>query len=91
MSKVELIEEITKEAKGVSKKDVETVVDAFICTIKDALKSGEEVRFIGFGSFLPKTKKAHKGINPSTGATINIPASKTISFKISKKFKEEIN
>lgn len=89
MNKVELIEEIAKGV-NVSKKDVETVVDAFICTIKDTLKDGEEVKFIGFGSFLPKTKKAHKGVNPSTGETINIPASKTVSFKVSKKFKEEL-
>ena len=90
MNKVELIEEIAKGVNNVSKKDVETVVDAFICTIKDTLKDGEEVKFIGFGSFLPKTKKAHKGVNPSTGETINIPASKTVSFKVSKKFKEEL-
>lgn len=91
MSKVELIEGIVKEVKSVSKKDVESIVDAFLCTVKDALKEGEEIKFIGFGSFLPKTKKAHKGVNPATGATINIPASKTVSFKISKKFKEELN
>ena len=90
MNKVELIEEIVNGVKNISKKDVETIVDAFICTVKDTLKSGEEVKFIGFWSFLQKTKKAHKNVNPSTGETINIPASKTVSFKFSKKFKEEI-
>lgn len=90
MSKVELIEKIVSSVSNVSKKDVEKVVDAFIDTLKVTLKKGDDVKFIGFGSFLPKTKKAHKGVNPATGATINIPASKTVSFKISKKFKEEL-
>ena len=60
MNKVELIEEIVNGVKNIFKKDVETIVDAFICTVKDTLKSGEEVKYIGLDLFYQKQKKLIK-------------------------------
>ena len=60
---------------------------AFVATVAEALKNGEEVALAGFGTFKVKNKAARKGINPQTKQVITIPATKAPSFKFGKKNK----
>ena len=66
-------------------------MDAFVVSIKKALKKGAEVRLIGFGTFRTVERKATNGRNPRTGAVIKIPASKQPKFKAGKGLKDAVN
>lgn len=89
MNKTELI--ATKaEASGLSKKDCETAVAAFITTTEKALKAGKKVQLVGFGAFEVKERAARTGKNPATGEQIEISASKAPAFKPGKAFKNAI-
>ncbi len=90
LSKSELVAQITKSTK-LSASDVDSVVSATLDTIKDTLKAGSEVRFLGFGSFAVQSSAAREGRNPRTGETIQIKASKRPVFKAGKGLKEAIN
>jgi len=79
MTKVELIEMIAKDAK-VTKAAAGKAVDSFIDGVKKALKKGEKVTLIGFGTFSVTRRKARKGRNPQTGAEIKIAATKAPKF-----------
>lgn len=89
MNKTELIAAMA-EASGLSKKDCETALAAFITTTENALKAGNKVQLVGFGSFEIKERAAHTGKNPATGEQIEIPASKAPAFKPGKAFKDAI-
>ena len=89
MNKAELIAAVAAKA-GVSQKDAGVVVAAVLDEIKDALKNGDKVQLVGFGSFEVRAKAARTGKNPRTGETINIPASKAPAFKAGKAFKDYI-
>lgn len=89
MNKTELIAAISEKA-GLSKKDAEAALNAFIDSVKGALKKGDKVQLIGFGSFEVKERAARKGRNPQTKAEITIPASKVPTFKVGKAFKDAI-
>ncbi len=90
MKKSEFISKVAEQA-DVSKKDCEAVFDAVLATITDTLKKGEDVPFIGFGTFKTIERKAREGRNPSTGKPMSIAASKGVSFKAGSKLKEAIN
>ena len=60
-------------------------------TMGAILTAGEDISLAGFGNFKVKTRKARKGRNPRTGATVDIAAKKVITFKAAKQFKEEVN
>ena len=75
----------------VSKTAVTTVVDAVFDAVTAALKKGEEVRLVGFGTFLVTKRAKTKGRNPRTGEEIMIPASKQPKFKAGKGLKEAVN
>lgn len=90
MNKQELIEVVAKECE-VSKACGEKAVNAVLNGIKSGVKKNKEVRLIGFGTFSVRTRKARKGRNPQTGATINIKASKTIKFAAGQDFKNAVN
>ena len=79
MNKTELINAVA--AKGLSKKDADVAVKAVIDSITEALKKGEKVQLIGFGTFEVKERAARTGHNPKTGAAIEIAAAKVPSFK----------
>lgn len=79
MNKAELIAEIAKATS--TKKEAETALDAGIEAIKKALKKGDSVTLVGFGTFSVSKRKARKGRNPQTGAEIKIPAKKVPVFK----------
>ena len=89
MNKTELIATMA-EASGLSKKDCETALSAFITTTENALKAGNKVQLVGFGSFEIKERAARAGKNPATGEQIEIPASKSPAFKPGKAFKDAI-
>lgn len=90
MNKSELID-IVSEETGLSKADSVRALDAITDSITQALKKGDTVSLIGFGTFSVKERAARTGRNPATGETINIKASKTPSFKAGKAFKDAIN
>lgn len=79
MNKADLVAAIA--AAGLKKADAQKALEATIDAIAGALKKGEKVQLIGFGTFSVVEKKAHKGINPATKAVITIPAKKVAKFK----------
>ncbi|MGY6631795.1 MAG: HU family DNA-binding protein [Wenzhouxiangella sp.] len=89
MNKSELIESIATHAE-LSKADAQRALDATIEAITNALKSGDTVSLIGFGTFSVKERAARTGRNPATGETIEIKASKTPAFKAGKGFKDAV-
>ena len=89
MNKTELIAAMA-ETSGLSKKDCDAALAAFITTVGTALKSGEKVQLIGFGSFEVKERAARTGRNPRTKETVEIPASKAPVFKAGQAFKDAI-
>ena len=88
MNKVTLVPKIA-EKSGLSKKQAELALGAFIDSVTEALKEGDKVQLMGFGTFEVKERAARTGRNPSTGATIEIPASKTPTFKAGKGLRDE--
>jgi DNA-binding protein HU-beta len=74
-----------------SKADSAKAVDAVFDAITAALKGGEDVRLVGFGSFGVANRAARQGRNPRTGATIQIPASRRPTFKAGKELKSSVN
>lgn len=89
MNKTELIAAVAAET-GLTKKDSELAVNAFVNQVTEALKKGDKVSIVGFGTFEVKHRNARVGRNPKTKETINIPASKAPAFKAGKQFKESI-
>lgn len=90
MNKNELIASVADTA-GLSKSDATRAVDAVFTIITDALKKGEEVRVLGFGTFNIASRKASEGRNPRTGETINIPATNQPKFRPGKGLKDAVN
>ena len=80
MNKTELINAVAAKAE-ISKKDAEKALTAVLGSIEDALKAGEKVQLIGFGTFEVKERAARTGHNPKTGEAIEIAAAKVPSFK----------
>ena len=90
MNKNELISSIASET-GLTKTDAAKAVDAFVSSISSALKSGDEVRLVGFGTFAVSNRSATTGRNPRTGATLTIPACKMVKFRPGKMLKDALN
>lgn len=90
MNKVELIAAMAEQA-GISKKDAEAALKAFIDTVENELKDGGKVQLVGFGTFEVSKRAARTGRNPQTGETMEITASKTPRFKAGKAFKDLLN
>ena len=80
MNKTELVAAIVEKA-GISKKDAEKAIAAFVDVVTDALKKDDKVQLIGFGTFETHKTSAREGINPRTGEKIKIAASKRPVFK----------
>lgn len=89
MNKAELAAAIAAKT-GLSKKDSEKAVNAFVSEVTDALKSGEKVQLVGFGTFEVRHRAERKGRNPATKAEIIIPASNVPSFKAGNALKEAL-
>jgi len=82
---------VVAEAAGLSKADANKAVDAVFDGITDALKKGDEVRLVGFGTFTVSERAASEGRNPRTGEPIQIAASKQPKFKPGKGLKDSLN
>ena len=89
MNKVELSAAIASET-GLSKKDSEAVVKAFVDVVTEELKKGGKVQLVGFGTFEVSERAAREGRNPQTGKTMKIKASKAPKFKAGKALKDAI-
>ena len=90
MNKTDLINVVNAETK-IAKKDVDAVISATIKAITDALKAGDKVQLIGFGTFEVKDAAEREGRNPKTGEAIKIAAAKKPVFSASKVLKDEVN
>lgn len=89
MNKAELIEAMAKEL-GETKAGAERAIDAFVECVQRGVKKDKACQIIGFGTFTVRKRKARTGRNPQTGEAIKIKASKSVSFKPSKKFKDMV-
>ncbi len=89
MNKSELIDAIAASA-NLSKVDAGKALDGMVKAIEGALKAGDSVTLVGFGTFSVKERAARSGRNPKTGATIDIPATKVPGFKAGKGLKDSI-
>ena len=83
MNKSELVEAIAKQA-DVTKVQAEAVLNATVASVTKALKKGDKVQLVGFGTFEVRKRAARTGRNPKTGATIKIAARKTPAFSAGK-------
>ena len=90
MNKTNLVDVVASET-GLTKKDVDAVVAATFSAITSALKAGDKVQLIGFGTFDVKDVAAREGRNPKTGEIIKIDACKKPSFTASKVLKDQVN
>lgn len=90
VNKSELIAKMA-EKSGLTKKDNEVILKAFIESVEEALESGEKVQLVGFGTFETRERAARVGRNPRTKEEIQIPASKVPVFKVGKEFKDRVN
>jgi len=89
LTKQDIINNMASEA-GISKAAAGKALDGFLTSVTKALKKGDKVTLIGFGTFAVKKRSARKGRNPQTGATIKIPATKVPKFTPGKKLKEAV-
>lgn len=89
MNKAELINQIAKDTK-VSKTVAAQMVDSMVENVSKALKKGDRVTLVGFGTFATSKRKARTGRNPQTGATIKIAARKVVRFKAGKELAAKV-
>ena len=90
MKKVELVEAVATKA-GLTKADALRAIDATFEAITGALKKGDKITLIGFGTFGVSKREARTGRNPQTGETVNIPARNAVTFKAGTQLKQTIN
>ena len=90
MTKAELVSAIAEKA-GLNKNQAKDALEAFLGSVTDSLKAGQEVRLVGFGSFLPVDRAAGTARNPRTGETVQRPASKTARFRVGEGLKGALN
>ena len=89
MTKAELINAMAEQA-GTSKAAAKRFLDAFTDSVTGALKTGDKVTLVGFGTFSVSERKARKGRNPATGDTIDIPAKTVLKARIVKQLKDSV-
>jgi len=90
MNKTDLVNSIASKS-GLNKKNSEAALNAFVASVEEALKKGEKVVLVGFGTFEVRNRAARKGRNPQTKKEITIPASKAPVFKAGKGLKDMVN
>jgi DNA-binding protein HU-beta len=90
MTKAELIDDIAKRS-GLSRAQSKLALEAFVSSVTANLKKGEEVRVVGFGSFMPVARAAGMARNPRTGAAVKRAASRTARFRIGEALKSALN
>jgi DNA-binding protein HU-beta len=89
MKKADFIQTVAEKA-GLSKKDTQKVIDAALEVITEALKKGEDVAFIGFGTFTTTMRAAREAKVPGTNKVVKVPATRVVKFKVGKKLKDAV-
>ncbi|HEX3254884.1 MAG TPA: HU family DNA-binding protein [Gaiellaceae bacterium] len=89
MTKAEFTDRVASKS-GLSKRDATKAVDAFLDSITEALKGGEQVSFTGFGKFSPQQRKERQGVNPRTGQKVTIPAARVPKFSAGSQLKQAL-
>ena len=89
MTKQEFVEQVASKS-GLSRSDASKAVDAVLDSITDALRSGNDVAFTGFGKFSASARKARQGVNPRTGEKVNIPATTVPKFTAGSQLKQAV-
>ncbi len=90
MTKAELITQIA-ERSGLKQSQAKDALDAFLSCVTEAAKKGEDVRLVGFGSFVPVTRAAGTARNPRTGQAVVRPEARTIKFRVGEGLKSALN
>ena len=90
MKKTELIEAVATNA-GLTKADATRAIDATFDAITEALKKGEKLTLLGFGTFSVSRREGRTGRNPQTGAAVKIPARNAVTFKVGSQLKKAVN
>ena len=90
MNKTELIAAMAEKSE-LTKKDAGAALEAFTAAVEDALKAGDKVQLVGFGTFEVRNRPARTGINPQTKKPVKIAASKAPTFKAGKALKDALN
>ena len=90
MSKQQLVEMIAEKA-GLTKADASRALEATMESIQEALKKGEKVSLVGFGTFATSKREAREGRNPRTGETVKIAARTAVTFKAGSALKDSVN
>ncbi len=91
MTKAELIEKVTDQVNGLTKRQTEVVVNTIFDSIKDAMAHGDKVEIRGFGSFRLRDRRMREGRNPKTGAKVFVPAKRVPFFKAGKELKDLVD
>jgi DNA-binding protein HU-beta len=89
VTKAEFTDRVASKS-GLSKRDATKAVDAFLDSITEALRSGEQVSFTGFGKFSPQQRKERQGVNPRTGQKVTIPAARVPKFSAGSALKQAL-
>ena len=90
MSKQQLVEKMAEKA-GLTKADAARALDAMLASVEDALKAGDKVTLVGFGTFATSKREAREGRKPKTGETVKIAARNAVTFKAGSKLKDAVN
>ncbi len=90
MNKSQLIDAMAQDA-GISKAAAKKALESFMDNVEGAMKKGDKVSLIGFGTFSVQARKAREGRNPATGKTIQIPAKKVVKFKAGSELAKSVN
>lgn len=91
MTKSVLIEKVTEKVEGLTRKQVEAIINTIFDGMRDALARGEKIEIRGFGNFRLKQRNSKVGRNPKTGETVSVPPKKVIHFKVGKPFHNALN
>ncbi len=89
MTKAEFTDKVATKS-GLSKRDATKAVDAFLDSITECLRAGEQVSFTGFGKFSPQHRKERQGVNPRTGEKVTIPAARVPKFSAGSQLKQAL-
>jgi integration host factor subunit beta len=91
MTKAQIIERVSEQVAGLTKRQAEIVVNTLFNSIRNSLQRGDKTEIRGFGSFRLRSRRMKEGRNPKTGATVSVPAKKVPFFKAGKELKEMMN
>lgn len=91
MTRSVLIEKVTERLEGLTKKQVETIINAIFDGMKDALARGEKIEIRGFGNFRLKQRNAKTARNPRTGEKVQVPAKQVLHFKVGRPLHNALN